>query len=130
MGEIGGEKLPMSFTVLEDNKIDLLFGLDNLKRHQCSIDLVDFRLHRCKGDLSVPFLPDGEIKRNKFEDERLELKKQLSESNSPSPSQAKDEFGGFKKELVEELLSMGFTKGSVLEALKVCDGNKEHALNF
>lgn len=81
--EIAGEKLPMSFTVLEDNKIDLLFGLDNLKRHQCSIDLVDFKLHLCKGELSVKFLPDGEIKRNKFEDERLELKKQLSSSSSP-----------------------------------------------
>ena len=31
--EIGGEKIMCSFTVLEDNKVDLLFGLDNLKRH-------------------------------------------------------------------------------------------------
>ena len=31
--EIGGVLLKCSFTVLEDNKVDLLFGLDNLKRH-------------------------------------------------------------------------------------------------
>lgn len=38
--EIGGHVLQCSFTVLEDNKVNLLFGLDNLKRHQCCIDLV------------------------------------------------------------------------------------------
>ena len=31
--EISGVLLQCSFTVLEDNKVDLLFGLDNLKRH-------------------------------------------------------------------------------------------------
>ena len=38
--EVAGINLQCSFTVLEDNKVDLLFGLDNLKRHQCCIDLV------------------------------------------------------------------------------------------
>jgi len=31
--EIGGAIIKCSFTVLENNKVDLLFGLDNLKRH-------------------------------------------------------------------------------------------------
>ncbi len=38
--EIFGKTFVCSFTVLEDNKVDFLFGLDNLKRHQCCLDLV------------------------------------------------------------------------------------------
>lgn len=38
--EIMGKVFVCSFTVLEDNKVEFLFGLDNLKRHQCCIDLV------------------------------------------------------------------------------------------
>lgn len=33
--QIGSVFFTTSLTVLEDNKIDMLFGLDNLKRHQC-----------------------------------------------------------------------------------------------
>ena len=66
--EILGKNFVCSFTVLEDNKVDLLFGLDNLKRHQCSIDLVQNMLHMRNGDISVPFLSEGEIKKNEFEE--------------------------------------------------------------
>ena len=59
--QIGDAKLECSFTVLEDNKVDLLFGLDNLKRHQCCIDLVDSKLHIQRGSFFVPFLAEGEI---------------------------------------------------------------------
>jgi len=68
--EIGGTVLPCSFTVLEDNKVDLLFGLDNLKRHQCCIDLVSSQLHIRNGEISVPFLSDGEISKKSIENEK------------------------------------------------------------
>ena len=77
------QTIQVSLTVLEDNKIDLLFGLDNLKRHQCCIDLVENRLHFNRGEFSVAFLPEGEIKKNAFEAEKeLMLEKQKSYSSA------------------------------------------------
>ena len=37
---------------------------------------------------------------------------------------------GQEPPVVKELMEMGFDKPKVLEALNICDGNKEHALNF
>ena len=61
-----GHTIQCSYTVLEDNKVDLLFGLDNLKRHQCLIDLSENKLHFARGEFSVPFLGEGQIKKNAF----------------------------------------------------------------
>ena len=77
------QTIQVSLTVLEDNKVDLLFGLDNLKRHQCCIDLVESRLHFNRGEFSVPFLSDGEIKKNAFENEKdLMLERQRSHNST------------------------------------------------
>ena len=84
----GGHQLMCSFTVLEDNKVDLLFGLDNLKRHQCCIDLVANQLHFNGGSFSVPFLGEGEIKKNAFEAEKeslIEKQKSMGGSGGASP---------------------------------------------
>ena len=63
--------------------MDLLFGLDNLKRHQCCIDLVESRLHFSRGEFSVPFLGDGDIKKNSFEAEKdLMLERQKSHGSA------------------------------------------------
>lgn len=37
--QIEGDFLPCSFSILEDQPMDMLLGLDMLKRHQCTIDL-------------------------------------------------------------------------------------------
>mmetsp|Transcript_36215 Transcript_36215/g.82545 ORF Transcript_36215/g.82545 Transcript_36215/m.82545 type:complete len:425 (+) Transcript_36215:35-1309(+) len=56
---IGGQFLHISLTVLEDDSMEFLFGLDNLRRHQCCIDLSANVLRF--GEASVPFLQEHEL---------------------------------------------------------------------
>jgi len=74
---------------------------------------VSNKLHIKNGEISVPFLADGEIKKKEME------------SESESEVQ-----GNFKDQDIKELMDMGFTKSQVKEALSVCDGNKQNAANY
>ncbi len=71
------------------------------------------KLHMRGGEISVPFLSEGEIKKNMFEEE-------------------KDAMMNFKpnESDVKEIMSMGYTREKVIEALKISEGNKEHAVNY
>lgn len=60
--KIGYDELTCSFTVLEGKDVDMLFGLDMLKRYQASINLSTNQLE-FPGGMSVPFLPENEIPR-------------------------------------------------------------------
>lgn len=60
--KIGESFFPCSLTVLNDNKLDLLIGLDTLRHHQAQIDLKNNCLRM--GDQSLPFLGESEIPKN------------------------------------------------------------------
>lgn len=53
--------LTSSFSVLEQQPMDMLLGLDMLKRHQCIIDLKRNVLHIGTTGTETPFLPESEL---------------------------------------------------------------------
>ncbi|XP_037085916.1 protein DDI1 homolog 2-like [Pollicipes pollicipes] len=63
MGQIQIEDvfLTSSFSILEEQPMDMLLGLDMLKRHQCVIDLKNNVLHIGTTSSSTPFLPESEL---------------------------------------------------------------------
>lgn len=66
--KIGGAEMPCAFTVMEGKDVDLLFGLDMLKRYKAKIDLEKNAL--CFEGIEVPFLHESEIPRS-FEEAEM-----------------------------------------------------------
>lgn len=57
--KIAGLYLPFAFSVLAEQPMDVIIGLDQLKRHLMTIDLK--RNYLVIGDTQVPFLPESEV---------------------------------------------------------------------
>ncbi|XP_033115203.1 protein DDI1 homolog 2-like isoform X2 [Anneissia japonica] len=59
--QIGPDFLQSSFSILEDQPMDMLLGLDMLRRHQCSIDLEKVVLRIGTTGTETPFLSEAEL---------------------------------------------------------------------
>ncbi|PWA98953.1 ubiquitin family protein [Artemisia annua] len=147
--KIGNNFYPCSFVVLDSPNMEFLFGLDMLRKHQCSIDLKDNVLRVGGGEVAVPFLQEKDIPRN-FLDEEKQLKEASSSvaqgssgsaaalSNAPTPSGGQSSgpaHGGptqgpeFEAKVVK-LIELGFSREAVVQALKFFDGNEEAAAGY
>lgn len=96
--QIGNDFLPSSFSVMEDQPMDLVLGLDMLKRHQCCIDLKKNVLRIGTTGTETPFLAESELPmtdRLAFSDEGEQMKnvedKQLVEMEDKELAEAMEQ---------------------------------------
>ena len=82
--KINDKYLMCKITVIENNAIGCIFGLDNMRTHGCIIDLKKGSLIFPSAGIEAKFLSDGEIKKLKVEEtenlEKEEIKKAKEES--------------------------------------------------
>uniref|UniRef100_A0A131XDS1 Putative dna damage inducible protein n=1 Tax=Hyalomma excavatum TaxID=257692 RepID=A0A131XDS1_9ACAR len=124
--EIEGVFLTSSFSVLEEQPMDMLLGLDMLKRHQCLIDLKRNVLVMGTTGTETPFLGEGELP----ECARLQMLG-ASQSGSTLGSEASSRAGGseeFPADTVDRLVALGFGRAKVVAALRQAHGNSDEAL--
>eukprot|EP00117_Sycon_ciliatum_P002756 scpid51209/ scgid1539/ Protein DDI1 homolog 2 len=75
--QIEDDFLQASFSILEEQTMDLLIGLDMLKRHQCCIDLRKNVLHIGTTGTETPFLAEKDLP----SDARLTMARTMSDAS-------------------------------------------------
>ncbi|CAD6247666.1 unnamed protein product [Miscanthus lutarioriparius] len=146
--KIGHQFYHCSFTVLDAPNMEFLFGLDMLRKHQCMIDLKDNVLRVGGGEVSVPFLQEKDIPAHIHDEEKLSKLASLGQATGESsrarqgtpnaPQQtppsgapvANPPQGGDFEAKVTKLVELGFDRASVIQALKLFNGNEEQAAAF
>jgi len=147
--KIGHLFYPCSFTVLDAPNMEFLFGLDMLRKHQCMIDLKDNVLRVGGGEVSVPFLQEKDIPAHIRDEEKLsklasspgQATGESSKAREGTPDLpqrtptagapvANPPQGGDFEAKVTKLVELGFDRASVVQALKLFNGNEQQAAAF
>lgn len=129
MLKIGNSFYEAAISIIEESKVEFLFGLDLLKRHRCLIDLGKNVL--VIGEEEVPFFSDSEIR--EFGDGKstevdavdqkgvvtCDIKNQVVVGNKDDHS--------VNEQKVMQLIGLGYSRDSAIEALRVCEGDVEMA---
>jgi DNA damage-inducible protein 1 len=135
--EVGGAFLPCSFAVLADQPMEMILGLDMLRRHQCCIDLRRGVLHVGTTATDVPFVGEDRPA------ESLPAAAAAPAAEAPllpaatpaaapeTPPVPRTIAGGYPDAVVAALAQIGgFTREQVLGALDACNGDPDAAATY
>ncbi|XP_036227138.2 protein DDI1 homolog 2 [Bactrocera oleae] len=152
--QIGNDHLTSSFSVLEKQGMDMLLGLDMLKRHQCNIDLQQNVLRIGTTGSETPFLPENELpdcarltgnseeefkllEQSASEAESRAIQQAIEQSKQDAASTSKRSQGGaandvssndsFTESDVTDLVKLGYNRTDVIAELRRHSGNKTQA---
>ncbi|XP_055913063.1 protein DDI1 homolog 2 [Eupeodes corollae] len=148
--QIENDHLTSSFSVLEQQPMDMLLGLDMLKRHQMNIDLQRNVLRIGTTGTETHFLPENELpdcarlsggsedmivveeSKQSAEDDaiRKAIEASKMDTDSPTTSQStkpKSNDEKFTEADVNDLVKLGFKRDDVVAELRKQNGNKTQA---
>ncbi|CBY22176.1 unnamed protein product [Oikopleura dioica] len=141
--QIGDTFIPSSFSVMEDQPMDLLIGLDMLKRHQCVIDLATNELRIGSTGTTVKFLSEGELDSRarlagpaaeQAQSEDMEIEKALAaskreaEDERAGPSSKRADTGTASKEIQQIMSTTKCSQDVAENALREAGGNMDSAV--
>merc|ERR1711902_91108 len=143
--QIKDDFLSSSFSILEEQPMDMLLGLDMLKRHQCSIDLKNNLLVIGSTGTTTPFLAEGDLpdcarlsnrqmegkSASELEDQQLAeaLAKSQAEMGKKEELKNKDILSSdkFSEGDVQTLMAYGFPRDKCIEELRAQNGDVTQA---
>lgn len=130
-------EVPCSFTVIETH-VGILFGLDMLRRHKCSIDLSKDAL--VIGNREVKFLNEAEISKNvkalttssleSIKDSQKGADDDIVATRPITTSETASDTTNETEPAVQLLVALGFSREESIAALKATNGNMELAASL
>lgn len=122
--KIGGAYLYSTFTVIEDQDIELLLGLDMLRRFKCIVDLSQNVLR--VDNKATPFLSEKDIGRQVFGAQPSLSQSQLgNQSGKAQPRAVSRVLGSVpsSEDKARELVALGFSRSDSENALAQAGGD-------
>lgn len=130
--------LTTAFSILEEQAMDMLLGLDILKRHQCIIDLERNILVIKSAKIETKFLTENELPlsaRPQYADdhseEMPEVKVNPESKATPGTSSSKQSTASSSSQhsesVIESLVKLGFSRSDVIDALNTNGGDENRA---